>query len=144
MLKSREELKLLREQATKRLNAENKRIIVCAGAGCVSKGALKIYDKFADIMKKKGIKFSLELQKEPHSDSVRLKESGCHGFCEIGPLLRIEPQGWLYVKVSLDDCEEIIEKTIVNGQCVDRLAYTQNGQIYREQKEIPFYKKQTR
>ena len=144
MLKSREELKLLREQATKRLNAENKRIIVCAGAGCVSKGALKIYDKFADIMKKKGIKFSLELQKEPHSDSVRLKESGCHGFCEIGPLVRIEPQGWLYVKVSLDDCEEIIEKTIVNGQCVDRLVYTQNGQIYREQKEIPFYKKQTR
>ncbi len=144
MLKSREELQLLRAEATKRMQAETKRIIVCAGAGCVSKGALKIYDKFADIMKQKGIDFSLELQKEPHSDSVRLKESGCHGFCEIGPLVRIEPQGWLYVKVKVEDCEEIIEKTIVNGQCVDRLAYTQDGKVYREQKEIPFYKKQTR
>ena len=144
MLKSRQELQALRESVTKRMNAENKRIIVCAGAGCVSKGALKIYDKFAEIMKAKGINFSLELQKEPHSETVRLKESGCHGFCEIGPLVRIEPQGWLYVKVAVSDCEEIIEKTIVNGECVERLAYTENGKVYKEQKEIPFYKKQTR
>jgi len=144
MLKSRKELQELRAQVVARMQAETKRIIVCAGAGCVSKGALKIYDKFADIMKAKGVNFSLELQKEPHSDSVRLKESGCHGFCEIGPLVRIEPQGWLYVKVAVEDCEEIIEKTIINGECVDRLVYTQDGKIYREQKEIPFYKKQTR
>jgi len=144
MLTSRKELQALRTLAAERFNAENKRIIVCAGAGCVSKGALKIYDKFADIMKAKGVNFSLELQKEPHSDTVRLKESGCHGFCEIGPLVRIEPQGWLYVKVAVEDCEEIIEKTIINGECVDRLAYTQDGKVYREQKEIPFYKKQTR
>ena len=144
MLKSRKELQELRAQVVARMQAEAKRIIVCAGAGCVSKGALKIYDKFADIMKEKGVNFSLELQKEPHSDSVRLKESGCHGFCEIGPLVRIEPQGWLYVKVAVEDCEEIIEKTIINGECVDRLVYTQDGKIYREQKEIPFYKKQTR
>jgi len=144
MLKSRKELQELRAQVVARMQAETKRIIVCAGAGCVSKGALKIYDKFADIMKAKGVNFSLELQKEPHSDSVRLKESGCHGFCEIGPLVRIEPQAWLYVKVAVEDCEEIIEKTIINGECVDRLVYTQDGKIYREQKEIPFYKKQTR
>ncbi len=144
MLKTREELQALRKIAADKLAAEKKRIIVCAGAGCVSKGALKIYDKFAAIMKEKGVKFSLELQKEPHSDSVRLKQSGCHGFCEIGPLVRVEPQGWLYVKVAVEDCAEIIEKTIVNGECVDRLAYTENGKVYREQKEIPFYKKQTR
>ncbi|MBO7344646.1 MAG: NADH-quinone oxidoreductase subunit NuoF [Clostridia bacterium] len=144
MLKSKEELQALRSQVKEAFDAESKRIIVCAGAGCVSKGALKIYDKFAEIMKEKGVKFSLELQKEPHSDGVRLKESGCHGFCEIGPLVRIEPQGWLYVKVKVEDCEEIISETIIGGKCVDRLAYTQDGQIYREQKEIPFYKKQTR
>ncbi len=144
MLKSKEELQALRSKVKAIMDAESKRIIVCAGAGCVSKGALKIYDKFAEIMKAKGINFSLELQKEPHSDNVRLKESGCHGFCEIGPLVRIEPQGWLYVKVKVEDCEEIIEQTIIGGKCVDRLVYTQNGEIYREQKEIPFYKKQTR
>ena len=144
MLTNRAQLQELRTSCAKRMQAETKRIIVCAGAGCVSKGALKIYDKFAEIMKAKGVNFSLELQKEPHSDSVRLKESGCHGFCEIGPLVRVEPQGWLYVKVKVEDCEEIIEKTIINGECVDRLVYTQDGQIYREQKEVPFYKKQTR
>ncbi len=144
MLKTREELVALRKSCADRFNAENKRIIVCAGAGCVSKGALKIYENFAKIMKEKGIAFSLELEKEPHSDSVRLKESGCHGFCEIGPLVRVEPQGWLYVKVKVEDCEEIIDKTIVNGECVERLAYVQDGKVYKEQKEIPFYKKQTR
>ncbi len=144
MLKNREQLQELRKSASERMIAEKKRIIICAGAGCVSKGALKIYDKFAEIMKAKGLDFSLELQKEPHSDSVRLKQSGCHGFCEVGPLVRIEPQGWLYVKVKVEDCEEIVEKTIINGQSVDRLCYTQDGKVYVEQKEIPFYKKQTR
>ena len=144
MIKSREELQSLRANASARLNAENKRVIICAGAGCVSKGALKIYDKFVELMKTKKLDFSLELAKEPHSDSVRIKQSGCHGFCEVGPLVRIEPQGWLYIKVKVEDCEEIIDKTIVNGECVERLAYTQDGVVYKEQKEIPFYKKQTR
>jgi len=144
MLKTRSELQAFRAQAMKRMAAEEKRIIVCAGAGCVSKGALKIYDKLAELMKAKGVNFSLELAKDPHSDSIRLKESGCHGFCEIGPLVRIEPQGWLYVKVKVEDCEDIIDKTVINGECVERLAYTENGKVYKEQKEIPFYKKQTR
>ena len=144
MLKSRKELQELRNESAKRFEAEKKRIIVCAGAGCVSKGALKIYEKFAEIMKSKKIDFSLELQKDPHGDAVRLKESGCHGFCEVGPLVRIEPQGWLYIKVKVEDCEEIIEKTIIGGECVDRLVFTKDGVIYREQKEVPFYKSQTR
>ena len=144
MLKSRSELQAYRAEAVKKLQAEKRRIVVCAGAGCVSKGALKIYDKFAEIMKEKGVNFSLELAKDPHGDSIRLKQSGCHGFCEIGPLVRIEPQGWLYVKVKVEDCEEIIDKTIISGECVERLAYTEDGKVYIEQKEIPFYKKQTR
>lgn len=144
MIKTREELNALREKAIKMTQAENKRVIICAGAGCVSKGALKIYDRMLQLMKDKGLNYSVELQEEPHSDNVRFKQSGCHGFCEIGPLVRIEPQGWLYVKVSVEDCEEIIDKTIVNGECIERLAYTLNGVVYKEQKEIPFYKKQTR
>ena len=54
-----------------------------------------------------------------------------NGFCEMGPLVRVEPQGWLYTKVKLDDCQEIVEKTIIGGECVERLAYRQNGEIYR-------------
>ena len=63
MLKSREQLQALRETLLKALNAEKQRIIVCAGAGCVSKGALKIYKKFGEIMSEKKVNFSLELQK---------------------------------------------------------------------------------
>ena len=139
MLKNRQELQTLRANAKARMDAEQKRIIVCAGAGCVSKGALKIYDKFAQIMKDKGLNFSLELQKEPHSDSVRLKQSGCHGFCEVGPLVRVEPQGWLYIKVKVEDCDEIIDKTIVNGECVERLAYIQDGVVYKEPNQVEHY-----
>ena len=73
-----------------------------------------------------------------------MKKSGCHGFCEMGPLVRIEPEGYLYTKVKLSDCEEIVEKTILNNEPIDRLAYKRNGEIYRKQEEIPFYKNQTR
>lgn len=62
----------------------------------------------------------------------------------MGPLVRIEPQGWLYVKVSPDDCEEILEKTILQGEVIDRLIYHKNGQTCYRQDDIPFYKKQTR
>ena len=62
----------------------------------------------------------------------------------MGPLVRIEPQGWLYVKVKEEDCEEIVEKTIVCGEHIARLAYGKDGEIFKKQSEIPFYKKQTR
>lgn len=58
----------------------------------------------------------------------------------MGPLVRIEPEGYLYTKVKLSDCEEIVEKTILNNEPIDRLAYKRNGEIYRKQEEIPFYK----
>ena len=62
----------------------------------------------------------------------------------MGPLVRIEPQGWLYVKVKPADCEEIVEKTIIGGEHIERLAYTKHGEVFKKQEEIPFYKKQTR
>ena len=91
------------------------------------------------------MKCALVLEKDPHGDSIGLKKSGCHGFCEMGPLLRIEPMGWLYIKVSLDDCEEIIEKSIIGDEVIDRLVYKdQEGNPYVKQEDIPFYKQQTR
>ena len=144
MLKSIDELRLYREDCIRRYNAENKRVIICGGAGCVSKGANKVYNKLLALMEEKKIKFTVVLEKEPDGESVRVKKSGCHGFCEVGPLVRIEPEGLLYVKVSEDDCEEIIDRTIAKGECIERLCYNDNGVVYKEQKEVPFYKKQTR
>lgn len=82
--------------------------------------------------------------KDPHGDSIGLKKSGCHGFCEMGPLVRIEPEGILYTKVKLSDCEEIVEKTIMENEIVERLVYKVEGKPYVKQEDIPFYAKQTR
>lgn len=144
MIATRKELQDLRKSLKKAYEAETRKIIVCGGTGCVAGGSLRIYDKLKAEMENNGLKVEVSLEKEPHDDSVGLKKSGCHGFCEMGPLVRIEPQGWLYTKVKLEDCDEIIEKTIKKGECVDRLAYRIGNEIYRKQDEIPFYRQQTR
>ena len=144
MLKNRQELIAYRSDSVKAYAAQTKKIIVCAGTGCVAGGSLHIHAKLNEIMQAKGLPVAVELMVDPHGEEVGLKKSGCHGFCEMGPLVRIEPQGWLYTKVKLEDCEEIVEKTIIGGECIDRLVYKKNGEIYREQSAIPFYRQQTR
>lgn len=144
LLKSREELQIVRARYANSLEAENKKILVCAGTGCISSGSLEIYARLKELMEERGLPCTVELEEEPHGDVVGMKKSGCHGFCEMGPLVRIEPQGYLYTKVKLSDCEEIVEETIVKGGLVERLAYHQNGKAYEKQSDIPFYHKQTR
>ncbi len=143
-LNSRDDLTALREVCRKTFDAEKKKILVCGGTGCVAGGSLNIFDRLRSLLEAKGISADVELADEPHEGSVGMKKSGCHGFCEMGPLVRIEPQGWLYTKVKIDDCEEIVEKTILGGEMIERLVYRQNDQLYPKQEEIPFYKKQTR
>ena len=144
MLHNREELQKARQIYADALTAEEKKILVCAGTGCVSSGSLEIFDRLTQLMQERNIPCSVELEQEPHHDVVGMKKSGCHGFCEMGPLIRIEPQGWLYVKVQLEDCEEIIEKTICQGEHIERLAYQKGDTVCKRQDDIPFYKKQTR
>ena len=144
MLKNRQGLQALRNRFEASLNAQKKKILVCAGTGCVSSGSLEIFDKLESLITARGIACEVRLEEEPHENAVGLKKSGCHGFCEMGPLLRIEPQGWLYTKVTLEDCEEIVEKTILCGEPVERLEYRIKGTAYARQEDIPFYKKQTR
>ena len=143
-LRTRQDLDDLRAVCQKALSMETGKILVCGGTGCVAGGSLDIHDRLKTMLEERGIPVEVELADEPHSDVVGIKKSGCHGFCEMGPLVRIEPQGWLYTKVKLEDCEEIVEKTIRRGECVERLAYTQNGEIFRRQDEIPFYARQHR
>ena len=144
MFHNRQELKAARATYAKSLIAQQKKILVCAGTGCVAGGALDIYDELIRLIEAKGIHCAVRLEKESHTDSIGIKKSGCHGFCEMGPLVRLEPQGWLYIKVKPEDCAEIIEKSILQEEYVDRLIYKKNGQIYPTQEEIPFYEKQTR
>lgn len=144
MLLNRHDLINIRNTYKESFKNEKVKILVCSGTGCIAGGALDIYDEFVRIMKEKDIKCEVRLEKEPHDKSVGIKKSGCHGFCEMGPLVRIEPWGYLYIKVKPQDCEEIINKTILSGECVERLAYKKDDKAYKTQEEIPFYKKQTR
>ena len=144
VVKTRDDLDRLHKKFKASLDSQRKQILICAGTGCVAGGSLLIYERLQEILKEKDIPCSVMLEEEPH-DTVGVKKSGCHGFCEKGPLLRIEPFGWLYLKVKVEDCEEIVEKTIIGDECVDRLVYKDaEGKPYRQQSEIPFYKKQTR
>ncbi len=146
MLKNREELIKARALYGAQLGLQTHKILVCAGTGCIAGGSLKIYAELQRILEEKGIACTVELQDhvDHGEESVGLKKSGCHGFCEMGPLVRIDPEGYLYTKVKVEDCQEIIEKTIIGGEFIDRLGYTRNGEIYKKQDDIPFYKKQTR
>lgn len=145
MIKNRAELDSIREEAKNALDNSRCRILICAGTGCLAGGSELIYNRMKQLVSDNPdieVKFAAEIA---HGDGgIGVKKSGCHGFCEMGPLMRIEPAGLLYTKVSADDCEEIFEKTIKNGEVVERLLYQCDGQAYQLQNEIPFYKKQTR
>lgn len=144
MLRSRNDLKEVRELYKNSLEKEKIKILVCSGTGCIAGGSLNIYDRLVELMKEKNLNCEVSLEKDPHDDTIGVKKSGCHGFCEMGPLVRIEPWGYLYIKVKVEDCEEIIEETVIKGNCVERLAYKKDEKVYKTQEEIPFYKKQTR
>lgn len=73
-----------------------------------------------------------------------MKLSGCHGFCEMGPLVHIEPLGIMYIHVKPEDCREILERTVLGGEIIDRLIYHLDGVAYPRQQDIPFYKRQHR
>lgn len=143
-IQNRKQLEQRRKEYAKSLKSQKKQILICAGTGCVAGGSLEIYDRLKQLMDEQGIECSIKLEKEPH-DTVGIKKSGCHGFCEMGPLLRIDPMGWLYIKVKVSDCEEIIKESIVNDHVVEHLVYHDaENKSYKKQEEIPFYKQQTR
>jgi NADH-quinone oxidoreductase subunit F len=93
--------------------AENKRILVCAGTGCASSGAHKIIDVLREEVMRQGLE-----------GSVSIVSTGCHGFCEQGPTLIIEPQQTLYTLVKPEDIPEIVAQDLMEGKLVERLLYT--------------------
>ena len=144
-LHSRDDLIKLRNVCKKALSLEKRRVFVCGGTGCVAGGSIGIYNRLKELMEERGLPVDVDLMEEDHHEErVGLKKSGCHGFCEMGPLIRLMPQGWLYTKVKLEDCEEIVDKTIIGGELIERLAYRQDDVVYARQEDIPFYKGQTR
>ena len=139
-VEDRTQLEMLQRQCRDRKDGYTCRILVCAGTGCVATGSLDVYSQLRELCKEdEGIR--VELEKDvPH---IGIVKSGCQGFCELGPLVRIEPQHCQYVKVQPEDCEEIVEKTVKQGIPVERLFYKKEGISYGAVDEIPYFARQT-
>lgn len=139
MIKNSRELQEYREDCIAVMGSQKRSILICGGTGCVSGGSLLLFDKFIQLAKNTDIKVALK-----EEGTIGVKKSGCHGFCEMGPLVLIEPFGFLYVKVKEEDCEELWNETVIKGEPVDRLMYKFNNIVFENRHDIPFYSKQTR
>lgn len=139
------DLEKIAEEYGKEYKQLKRRLIVCAGTGCIANGSLKLHDALIKEAEKAGIDVIVELKEEGNEGKSLLSGSGCQGFCQKGPLLSIEPDGILYCHAHDVDAAEIVEKTLKNGEVIDRLLYrAPDGNLCRGAKEIPFYKKQNR
>ena len=143
-IKNREEFEALQAKCVAAREAEKRKVLVCCGTGCCAGGNLALFEELKKQMAEHGLQVELSLNDSCSGEVVGVKKSGCHGFCEMGPLVRIEPEGWLYTKCRASDAQEIVEKTLIGGEFIERLGYHQNGELYKRQDDIPFYKKQTR
>ena len=116
-MKTIQEIEQIRESKRKELelrvntsaDTREKHILVCRGTGCTSSKSPKIIEIFKKILEEKNIK------------NVRVIQTGCFGLCAKGPVVIIRPEETFYAHVKPEDCEEIIESHICNGQKVERL-----------------------
>lgn len=127
-----------------------KRIVVCAGTGCIANGSLKVFESLKNSIALRGLDITVSLKSDDHTDhkdhDVYMVGSGCQGFCQVGPLVTIEPAGIMYGHVKPEDTEEIVEKSILRDELIERLLYHDpvSGKAYKGTAEIPFYTRQSR
>ncbi|MDA3957481.1 NADH-ubiquinone oxidoreductase-F iron-sulfur binding region domain-containing protein [Oceanispirochaeta sp.] len=142
-------LEKIKEDYAKQKSNLSHRIVICAGTGCIANGAMDVYNALASIIEEKGLPLTLTLKEEvPYGEEkpVLISKSGCQGFCQVGPLVTIEPENILYIKVKPDNARDIIERTILSGEIIEELLYVEpsSGVSCRNHEEIPFYKRQSR
>ncbi|MFY9496529.1 MAG: NADH-quinone oxidoreductase subunit NuoF [Halanaerobiales bacterium] len=110
-------------------------VLICTGTGCVSSGAGKLKEKLTAELEERG------LQKE-----IKVVDTGCHGFCEKGPIVIVYPEGVFYCQVTEDDINDIVEEHLLKGRIVERLLYKEplTEESIPSYNDIDFYKKQKR
>ena len=144
---TREGFRAMHQQAAEALERSRSslNVLICAGTGCIASGSMKVYENLREECAQRGLQVYVGLTHHGDAEkSLHIKMSGCHGFCEMGPLVHIEPLGVMYVRVKPEDCREIVERTLLGGEVIERLTYHQDGVSYPRQEDIPFYKKQHR
>ena len=129
------ELEDLRQSILQKRDPSRTCISVCGGTGCLASGAEAVVDAFID-----------EIERRELQVTVELKETGCHGFCERGPVVVIRPKRIFYQRVKPEDVPEIISKTVLKGRIVDHLLYEDPVTTEKvvHETDVPFYKRQTR
>ncbi|OJF77310.1 MAG: NADH dehydrogenase [Treponema sp. CETP13] len=113
--------------------AYNHYILVCGGTGCESSGSGEIYKNLHAEAKAAGVE-----------DQVQIVKTGCFGFCEKGPIVKVLPEDSFYVEVKPEDAKEIIHEHIIKGREVSRLLYDKKKKSISQANEIQFYQKQLR
>ena len=110
-------------------------VTVCGGTGCHASGCHQVIDAFKRV-----------LQDQSKGNGINIRVTGCHGFCERGPLVVIYPQKILYQRVKPEDARTIFEETILNGKVIESLLYDHptTGKRIVHEEEVPFYQKQMR
>jgi NADH:ubiquinone oxidoreductase subunit F (NADH-binding)/(2Fe-2S) ferredoxin/NAD-dependent dihydropyrimidine dehydrogenase PreA subunit len=132
-ISSPEALEKFRNQILSERDPNQSCVTVCGGTGCHASGCHQVIDAFKEVLRSKG-------------NGINIRVTGCHGFCEKGPLVVIYPQKILYQRVKPEDASKIIEETVLNGKVVEALLYEHpvtSQKIIREE-EVPFYQKQMR
>jgi NADH:ubiquinone oxidoreductase subunit F (NADH-binding)/(2Fe-2S) ferredoxin len=116
-------------------DASRPRITICGGTVCLALASREVAAALEQALE----------QQEMHA-SIEMKTTGCPGLCDQGPLVTIYPQGIFYTKVKPEDCNEIISKTIKNGEIIERLLYQDplTGEKIIRETDVSFYKEQTR
>ena len=110
-------------------------ILVCGGTGCRASSSKNIISRMEDYLKEKNLE-----------DEVQVIATGCFGFCEKGPIVKIMPDNTFYTQVKPEDAEEIINEHIIKGRKVERLLYKdpEKKAAVSDSKHMGFYKKQLR
>jgi NADH-quinone oxidoreductase subunit F len=135
-VENREELKKLRSSLqAERKNGQKKLISLCSGSGCGAYGTAKVHQ----VLEK-------ELAKRNLQNEVEVKLTGCHGFCEKGPIMVIHPAGIFYPQLKQENIPAIVEETIIKGEIVKSLIFKDPSlkKKITHEEEIPFYNLQQR
>ena len=148
MMKTVEDLVQAGLDACQEIKRYDCRILVCSGTGCIATGSKGINETFEKLVREApGVQLVFSPCGGNHDEKVvGVKKTGCQGFCELGPLVRIQKGDRVvqYIRVQPQDCAEIFEKTVLGDEVLERLLYKKGQQIYVQPDEIPFIAKQTR
>ena len=134
-LKSQKALASYRKKLQKQRDPQRPVISLCAGSGCGAYGTDEVKNALDKEISQNGLK-----------GKVGVKVTGCHGFCEKGPIMVIHPEGIFYTHVKAEDVPEILHETFVNKEPIERLLYKDPVTKKRVAKEadVPFYSHQYR